>query len=363
MERLHPLPVFGRSRKFGDRFQIGDVHRRRRFPESQVMVDEEHDEPQSVAPVVESLAHLRGEEGAGVFVMAHIFCPARVVEEKCHIHRDGIFHVLKDPAEKLLFGIFRMDEAIKYFDTAQGMLVGGIAVEELVLDQICQLSELGKIQSQETKLVHLAKDVRHLTAILKNLFEGGSIGPAFPEGVVDKVEVPADQLANFRARLQVPPLRVEEIPHQATRVFFKNGVVLRIDQAASRLKSVEGVFRRSLSGQEIEDWSSPSVIVHDFQFKRLHQRGALLIQVPSVAIVIPHEGFALPENVRAGDVEFRRDNPLQAEAEDISGATFLTIVQLISHPHEEFKGRFDVREGVFCYFIFGHESGNVARLS
>ena len=51
-------------------------------------------------------------------------------------------------------GIVGLDEGVELIDAAQGVLIGSIAVKELVLDEAFQGAELGEVTAQHPATVH-----------------------------------------------------------------------------------------------------------------------------------------------------------------------------------------------------------------
>lgn len=112
--------------------------------------------------------------------------------------------------------------------------------------------------------MHPAKNVSDLTSVLQDFFEGFAIGSIPPKVPVDQVPIELEESSDFRARSEVPPLRVEEESHQALRVLFEDFIVLRVDEATSRVESVKDFIVRRLPCEKVKDGNPLGIIPHDF---------------------------------------------------------------------------------------------------
>ena len=92
-----------------------------------------------------------------------------------------------------------MDEPVQHIDTAQSVLVGRIAVEKLMLNQVGQLSKFREVATEETVSVHAPENMSYLAAVLEDLFEGFSIRFIASEVAVDEMPVLFEETSDFRA--------------------------------------------------------------------------------------------------------------------------------------------------------------------
>ena len=72
------------------------------------------------------------------------------------IERVRVLDLQKQSAVDLAPWIGLGDQLIQLFDAAQRVLVGRVAVEELMLDQAVERAKLGQIMPKEADAVHLA---------------------------------------------------------------------------------------------------------------------------------------------------------------------------------------------------------------
>src|SRR5690606_28254256 len=200
-------------------------------------------------------------------------------------------------------------------------------------------------------------------AILQDLFKGVPDGPIFPEVPVDAVPVQLEEPANLRAGAQAAALGVEEEAHHPRRLLLEDAFVLRIDQSSLGIEAVEGFHRIMLTGEELEDGNALGVIAGDLELKGLHQGGAVLVKVAGVAVVIPHEGLAAPQNILSGEVELGGHHALEAQGENVAGSALLAIVQLVADAEEKVKGFLDFGVGNAGESSLLEQVAQVARLS
>ena len=210
-----------------------------------------------------------------------------------------------------------------------------------MLNEIGELAEFGQIPPKELNSMHLAKNSGHVTAVLQNLIEHVSIGFAASKIAIDSIPVLFEKAANFRAQLQVTLLGVAEKPHHPVRVFFENIVFLGIDKSLFCDEAVEFLGLGFSSGEEVYERNGTGCICIDFELEALHQRGAVLIEVSCVMVVVTHEGLAFLHHVFPGVLEVFGDEPLVAQCQDIAAASLLNVVKRISNAHEKFVGVFD----------------------
>ena len=113
-------------------------------------------------------------------------------------------------------GIVGLDEGVELIDAAQGVLIGGVAVKELVLDKALQGAELGKITAQYPATVHESEGAPDLSLLLHDRPEGAAILPVVVEGLVDLVPVGLDEFAQGRGGAEMVFLAVQKEVKQLT---------------------------------------------------------------------------------------------------------------------------------------------------
>ena len=111
---------------------------------------------------------------------------------------------------------------VEGLDGAQGVLVGGIAVEKLVLDEAVERAELGHVAAEHADPVHLAQGAADLARRREDGLEGGARGLAVAERLVDQPVVGGDEILEFGGEAQVAELGVLEDADQAVRVLLED---------------------------------------------------------------------------------------------------------------------------------------------
>ena len=118
--------------------------------------------------------------------------------------------------------VFLPHQAIEDLDRLQGMLVRGVAVEKLMLNETGQGTELGQVTPEKPHPVHLPQAPCHASLPGENRLEGLPVVTVVAEGLVDHRKTGLDDINELRAHPQTPDLRMLEEPHQAPGVLIEN---------------------------------------------------------------------------------------------------------------------------------------------
>src|SRR5437868_1835659 len=94
----------------------------------------------------------------------------------------------------------RIEHPVKMLDHLQRVFVGRIAMEELVLHQARQLSELRQESSQQLDLVHHAQDPGDLSFLLQNGKQSVARLRRALKAARDELEILANETFQFRAQ-------------------------------------------------------------------------------------------------------------------------------------------------------------------
>ena len=122
---------------------VFDVAGLRGLGEQPVVVDEGDELALLGGGQLQAASDRRRHGRAGVFMVPAVLGLAGVVEQQREIERGRVVVLLEKVAVTAEFRIFRGDEFIEFVDADQGVLVGGVAVEELVLHEAGEASEFG----------------------------------------------------------------------------------------------------------------------------------------------------------------------------------------------------------------------------
>ena len=99
-----------------------------------------------------------GRESAGLFVPLCIGGFARVMQEHREIKHPGVPDMAEDLPIARKLRVFREEKFIDLLDTSKRVLVGRVAVKELMLHETGQRLELGEVFSEEAEVVHEPQD-------------------------------------------------------------------------------------------------------------------------------------------------------------------------------------------------------------
>ena len=88
-----------------------------------------------------------------------------------------------------LCGVVAINQRIHLVDAAQGVFVGGVAMEELVLNQKLHFSEFREKESEDANAMHEAKDGSHFSFLAQNVLKGSAIDLRGSEGMIDEVSM------------------------------------------------------------------------------------------------------------------------------------------------------------------------------
>ena len=235
------------------------------------------------------------------------------MEQNREIKNRGVFELLKNLSVASKFFFRRKENAIELLDADERVLIGRVAVEELVLNEAVQRAELGDITTQDTEIMHEAQSPPDFALAGQNGEEGLPRGDGVLESAVDEMQTAADKIHKLGVEFELADLGVVEGPHEPIGVVIENLARLGFELAISNDEPIE--FLRLLSNAKEAENACGAGIGNGLHFPE----GRLGHQVdrPRMAIVIAHEGLDLAENVFWGVAEFIGHPPLELEGEDI----------------------------------------------
>src|SRR5258705_3254331 len=102
------------------------------------------------------------------------------------------------------------------------MLVGGVLVVELVLDQAGELAEVRNVSAQQADLMHGPEDGRHVAALVEDLKKRFADMFVIEKGPVQQRQIAANQLREVGMELEAALLRVEKHPHEPSRLVLED---------------------------------------------------------------------------------------------------------------------------------------------
>src|SRR6516162_1297441 len=96
---------------------------------------------------------------------------AAVVQEKCEIQNQWVGELLKQFAIMNQLRIIGRRQRIKLVDAHQGVLVGSIPVQELVLYKAGELAEFGNVPAKKIHSMHHPQNASHSAFLRQNRSE------------------------------------------------------------------------------------------------------------------------------------------------------------------------------------------------
>ena len=110
-----------------------------------MMVDEEHDELPSPVSDVKAFADLVSENLRAVDMLPDVLGSAGVVKKDGKVEGIGVFNIDKNLPVASNSRVVRFYQGVQLVDTAEGMLIGGIAMKEFMLNKAFKSSEFREI--------------------------------------------------------------------------------------------------------------------------------------------------------------------------------------------------------------------------
>lgn len=276
--------------EFRHHIRIVDISFGGKSPQGEVMIDQKHDQLTSSVDDLQALADFVGKHLGAVDVLAHILSAPGVVKEDREVEGVGVFNVDEQLSVALLFRIIGGDQGVELIDAAQGMFVGGEAMEELVLDETFKGAKFRKVTAEHSAAMHESERATDLSLLLENGFEGSPIVCGVGEFVINPVPIGLDQLAQGRRGTEVVFLTVEKEAEQASGILGKDLVVLRIEASVLGAEAVEfldlGFLPKGNPRRQAEGAENVGFDLSDFK-----DAGGVLVDVAGVKVVVPHERF------------------------------------------------------------------------
>jgi len=310
-----------------------------------VVIHQKHDQRAPGTLDLQAAAQPGGEHGGAVGVFAHILGTTGVVEDDREIERIGVLNLQEQLPIDFPSRIGLGDELVQHFHAAKRVLVRGVAVEKLVLDEAIERAELRQIVAEEPDSMHLAEDGRDVALALEDGLECLAIGFRVTELAVEVFPVRFYEFANGRAQVQAAELAMLEQPHHPAGILLENVGVGGINPSFPGDEAIEFLALFLAECQERSDAGVSLVFLLDLE--ALHQRAGMLIDIAGVPVVVPHEGLGAAEDAFLGIGESGGDDALQLESELVGGLVRM-IVQLVADAVEEIVGFLEFAVGGGC---------------
>ena len=199
VERLEPFHAGEEPGELGDHFVVVQVAALGDGHHVLVMLDQEENEAAVLVGKIQALQQLRGHlDPADDVVLAPGL--ADVVQEHREIEHVAAFQLGVDLLQ--VARLVRVGQGLQVVQGHQGVLVGGVQVVDVVLDQAGQGAELGKIGAQYAEVVHAAQGSRRAVFAPQDAHEDVARLGRPAQLVVDQVQGGADGALHLLAQAQ-----------------------------------------------------------------------------------------------------------------------------------------------------------------
>ncbi len=229
-------------------------------------------------------------------------------------------------------GSGRVDDLVEHLDADQRVLVGGVAVEELVLDQAGEGAELREEAAEEAELVHHAQRAADLPLAREDGQQRLAHGGLVDEAPVDHVEPAAQAQLKLRPEVGVVLLGEQEDAYQPQRLLGKRVVRESLELAVLQHEAVDLLAVRGGEGQEGPLGRRLAVAAEP-----VADRVAEVVEQRRVLVVVAHERLHLAQDGAVLVAEGVGDLGLQPQGEHVAGA-LLQVVKLGAHAQQEIVG-------------------------
>ena len=220
----------------------------------------------------------------------HVLGSAGVMKKNGKVKGIGVFNIDENLPVAGKRRVVRFYQGVQLVDTAQGMLIGSIAMKEFMLNKAFESSEFRAIATKNSASVHESEGACDLPLLFQNSPEGATVFLVVIEALVDSVPVGLDEFTQGRRRAQMMFLAMEEEVEESSWFFRKDVLVFGEESPLRGRESIKFLGSRfpaegNPGGQSegTENWS--------FNFCDLEDTGGVLMNIPGVEVVVPHEGF------------------------------------------------------------------------
>ena len=162
-EQVEPFLGLHDAGEFDDGFLVVEVLAPRDLGHGEVVVDEEDQRGKIGALEAHPPRDAHRVDRAGLRMALGVLRFAGVVEEHGQVEDVGPRRLLQEGAVLGKGRLGGVDDFVEHFDADEGVFVGGVTMEELVLHQAGQGAELGEEAAEEAEFVHGAQGAADLS--------------------------------------------------------------------------------------------------------------------------------------------------------------------------------------------------------
>ena len=280
-----------------------------------MVVHQKHQQCAPSAGDLQAPADFVAKHRRTVDVFAHVLGTTGVVHDHREIERVGIADIQQQTTIKFAARRFINEQCVELVDAAQGVLVGGVAVEKLMLHKAVHGIEFGEEFSEKSHPVHEPQCACDIALALEDCLKRVAVPLVITKILVHQVEVFLDQFSHRRREFQRSHLAMLEQPHQAVGVAREHIVGQRVDAPVARRESVE-LLNFALAEREKRTKSRRGRLFL-LNLVNFHQRRGVLPQVPGVRVVVAHERLGATQDALLRIIERGGNEALKAQGEDV----------------------------------------------
>ncbi len=244
----------------------------------------------------------------------------------------GALDLLEDVAVFRKRRLGCVDDFIEHLDADQRVLVGGVAMEELVLHEAGEGPELGEETAQETEFVHVAQCPGDLALAREDRQKGFAHGRLVDEAAVDHVEPAAQAQFQLRPEFGVVLLGEEKHAHEAHGLVRERIGCQRFQFAVFEDEAVDFLAMGAVKGEESPLRRGPAAAA-----KPVADRVAEIVEERRIFVVIAHERLHPAQDGAVLVAETVGDLALDAQGQDVAG-TLLQVMKLVADAQKEVVG-------------------------
>lgn len=127
-----------------------------------------------------------------------IFGSSGIVKNKSDEKGIGVGVIEVEVPVQFVARFIVVDKIVELVDAAEGVFVGGVAVEKLVLHKAVQRAKFREVAAEDTTAVHLAENACDLTLASEDFAKSIAVLDPKAERFVDEIPVGLDELSKGR---------------------------------------------------------------------------------------------------------------------------------------------------------------------
>ena len=232
------------GREGADHLRVVEVAALRSLHHGEVVLDDEGKGVGGSAVEPETLGDLQGQLGPHQFMASSGKGLAAIVEQQRQIQDKRALHLVEHVRVAGEGAGFGTPDLIELGDASQRVLIDGVLMIELVLDEVGHLVELGQESTEQTHLVHGPDIGSHIATLVEDLQEGGLVVGIGLEGAIDERNLLPEQLGQVGVDLESAFLGLQEGSENTAPILTQNAPVHHVELPVHDPKPVKLFGRR-----------------------------------------------------------------------------------------------------------------------